>query len=641
MIAVAGNGGFLDNPTLTLRKPAKKRRKRQRWYWDVEASDPDRRWDGATLIIARREDGERAYFRGKTCLAEFSDFIEKNPEIYFAHYGGGYDVPLLLNYWRAEKIVLTGSTILSAEGRKGLSMRDTFPFWLASLEKIGDAIGKPKLDIDRSQIERLTQQELEDYCDRDVDVLCEAMIHCRDFLADYGVNPDNVSTAGTAATRLMQKIEPLSYEILSDNKIPTQTICEMLNSGANPGGMVASYWLGRRRGCHSFDIKSSYPSRYAKRDVPIGLIRADANALAHPESFKGIAKGSYFWPFRRRVPLAYDDLTGAGYGHIESWLCDDEIQILLELGITVTLSEGWQGVDYAPIGQDFARELFFAKEQPGPRSFFPKTFVNSWHGKTGMNPVRDNYEARYPRKYWKPGGDPTLTPPKGGWLWHFFTLGCDKDGFAPWHSQPMISAVVLGRARAALWRINNAFQQAGWQIYYNDTDSLITDCPPERAPIALGKDLGMLAYEGGPYDAIFLGPKAYILIDANGMVAKCALKGIPHKSYKDAIWANEPDGDGNPREVLREARSIERLIGNGPFTRKGIGRDLRIELFERALAQEGAVHAYKEGLRTFKKGLRDLDWKRDSLTREVRPTVSGLAFDDDGWRLLSADEIVY
>lgn len=615
------------------------RKKRDRWYWDVEASDPNNRWDGATLINAMREDGETVMFRGSSCLAHFHSFIEKNPEIYFAHYGGGYDVPLLLNYWRPEKIVMTGSTILSAEGRKGLSMRDTFPFWLASLAKIGDAIGVPKYDIDRSQIERLSQQELEDYCARDVVVLRDAMVHCREWLEAHDVNADEVSTAGTAATRLMQKIEPLSYQILSQHKNETQSICEMLDSGANPGGMTACYALGRRENVHCYDVKSSYPARYAHREVPIGLRKALSNELAHPESFKGIARAKYYWPHRRRVPVAYDEISGAGYGHIETWLVDDEIEILLSLGIYVSLTEGWCGTDYCAIGQDFARELFFEKERKGPQSFFPKTFVNSWHGKTGMNPIRDNYEAMYPRKYWAPGGPPKLTSERS-WLWHFFTLGCDKDGFAPWHSQPMISAIVLGRARAALWKINNAFQQAGWQIFYNDTDSLITDCPPEKAPMKLGKDLGELAYEGGPYSAIFLGSKAYILIDPSGAVAKCALKGVPHKSYKDAVWSTEAVGvDGTMTEVLREARSTERLQGSGIFTRKGVGRDRRIELFERALG--GSVHAYKEGLRTFKKGLRDMDWKRDSLTRQIKSTIKNLDFDSDGWRLLSADEIVY
>ncbi len=194
----------------------------------------------------------------------------------------------------------------------------------------------------------------------------------------------------------------------------------------------------------------------------------------------------------------------------------------------------------------------------------------------------------------------------------------------------MISAIVLGRARAALWIINNTFQRAGWDVYYNDTDSLITNCPSEKSPMTLGKDLGQLAFEGGPYNAIFLGSKAYILIDpVNGSVAKCALKGVPHRSYKDAVW----EGDS-----LREARGSERLGGNGIFTRKGVGRDRRIELFETALA--GSAKAYKEGLRTFKKGLRDASWLRDSLTREIRPTITNLAFDTDGWRLLSADEIM-
>ncbi len=620
----------------------RQRRKRHRCYWDIEASDPNRRWDGATLVISKREDGECVIFRGKACLAQFADHIEKNREIYYGHYAGGYDTPLLMNYWRPEKIVLTGSTILSAEGRGGLSMRDTYPFWLASLAKIGEALGLPKFDIDRSQIERLTQQELEDYCMRDVDVERFAMIVCREFLEGYGVDPDKVSTAGTAATSLMKAIEPLSYQILSDNKCETKDVSEMLEAGANPGGMTSCYALGRRSPVYSYDVKSSYPARYATREVPIGLRRATANELAHPESFRGIARASFFWPYPRRVPVAYDEMTGAGLGEINCWIVDDEIQILCNLGIVVTLTEGWSGVDYAPIGQDFARELFAAKERKGPQSFFPKVFVNSWSGKTGMNPIRDNYEARYPRKYWKVGGEPKLVPPgDGGFLWHYFTLNSDKEGFCPWWSQPMISAIVLGRARAALWTINDCFQRAGWQIFYNDTDSLLTDCPPLLAPMKLGKDLGELNYEGGPYDAIFLGSKAYILMNPEtGAVEKCALKGVPHRSYRDAVW----DGDS-----IREARGAERIVGsaNSPFARKGSGRDLRVVLFENALA--GSAKAYKEGLATFKKGLGGsksqnrppLSWKRDSMTREIRPTITNLAFDADGWRLLTADEIVY
>jgi hypothetical protein len=606
-----------------------KKRPRYRCYWDVEASDPDSPWDTATLIVSKREDGETMIFRGKGCMAAFATHIEKNPEIYFAHYGGGYDVPLLLNYWRPEKIILTGSTILCAEGRGGLSMRDTYPFWLASAGKIGEAIGVQKLDIDRSQIERLSQQELEDYCVRDVDVILNGMKICRSFLESYGVDPDKVSTAGTAATSLMQALEPLSKQLLADHKIKTQLIGEMLDSGANPGGMTACYALGRRTGVYSYDIKSSYPARYADRDVPIGLRRAESADLASLETFRGIALCSFHWPHRRRVPVAYDSQTGAGYGDVRSWLIDDEIQILLSLGIAVIASIGWCGLDYAPIGQDFARELFAAKERKDAAAFFPKVFVNSWHGKTGMNPVRDNYEARYPKKYWAPGGLPQLVPPENGWLWHFYTLGCDKDGFAPWHSQPMISAIILGRARAALWRMNDAFQRSGWDVYYNDTDSIMTNCPPDKSPVPLGKNLGQLAFEGGPYDGIFLGSKAYVLTDENGQVAKCALKGVPHRQYRDAVWDDAH---------IREARGPERLRGAGPFTRKGGGRDLRVSLFETALA--GSAKAYKEGLATFKTGLSDLTWRRRSLTREIRPTINNLAFDSDGWRLLSADEIM-
>lgn len=612
---------------LAAKATRKKRRKRLRWFWDVEANDPTRRWDRATLICAEREDGEQIHFAGPSCMAQWVAFVEKNPEIYYAHFGGGYDVPLMLNYWRPEKIVITGSIILVADGG-GASMRDTYPYWLASAAKIGDAIGLPKIDIDRAQTERLSFAELLEYCRRDVKIPKEGMRVCRSFLEGYGIDPDKVNTAGTAATSLLGAIEPLSKQALTDCKIQTQMIGEMLDDGGVVGGMTNTYWQGHVRGVHCYDIKSSYPARYATRDVPIGLRRAEASELARPETFRGVARASFCWPWRRRVPVAFDALTGAGYGDITAMICDDEIQILLREGIKVKLTSGWCGVDYLPIGQDFARELFAAKESKGPDSFFSKVFVNAWHGKTGMHPVHDNYEARYPRKYWTPGGDPHLVPPDNGWLWHFKTLGCDKDGFAKWHSQPMISAITLGRARAALWEINNAFQKAGWQIYMNDTDSVLTDCPPEKSPVTLGKDLGMLAYEGGPYDAIFLGAKAYILIDADGRVAKCALKGIPHKSYRDGMW-----DDG----MVREARGDERLRGSGVYTRKGVGRDQRIELFERALVTP--TKAQKEGLTTFKRGLRAMDWRRDVLTREVRPTVTNVAFDAQGWRLLDASEI--
>lgn len=620
------------DPSKTTPKKRRGRKKRERWYADIEASDKNRRWDGATLLICQREDGEEVVFEGKTCLAKYVSFMEKHPAIYFWHYGGGYDIPLLLNYWRAEKIVVTGSNILSADGRHGLSHRDTYPLWLCPLAKMGEAVGLPKLDIDRAQMERLSPEMLKIYCRRDVEIPRHGMINCREFLTNWGVDPDRVSTAGTAATRLMQRIEPLSYQILNANRIPTQTICEMLDATGNPGAMTACYALGHRSNVHCYDIKSSYPSRYATRDVPIGLRRAERNELAHAETFKGIARVSYFWPYRRRVPVAYDNLSGAGYGWINAWLVDDEIQILLSLGIRPQLHEGWCGTDYAPIGQDFARELFAAKERKDRFAFFCKVFVNSWHGKTGMNPVRDAYEARYPRKFWTPAGEPKLVPPDTGWLWHFFTLACDKDGLGKWFFQPMISAIVLGRARAALWKINDAFQQAGWQVFYNDTDSIFSDCPPEKSPIALSNDLGALAFEGGPYEGVFLGAKAYLLMDKNGNVAKCALKGVPHRSYSDAVWEGA---------VLREARGDERVIGShdSPFARKGIGRDQRIALFERALS--GSAKAYKEGLRTFKKGLRDMDWCRDSLTREIKPTITNLAFDTEGWRLLSADEITY
>lgn len=130
----------------------RKRAARTLWGWDVEASDPLRPWDGATLAVVKSEHGDVERFIGDDCLERAAAHMQKARGVYAAHYGGGYDVPLLLNHWRPKKIVLSGSNILIAEEAWDLKLRDTFPWWLCGLKKIGEACGLEKLDVDRKSV---------------------------------------------------------------------------------------------------------------------------------------------------------------------------------------------------------------------------------------------------------------------------------------------------------------------------------------------------------------------------------------------------------------------------------------------------------------------------------------------------------
>lgn len=586
---------------------------KRRWAWDVEASDPLQPWDGATMAVVKSEDGDCERFIGADCLESMATHMQKARGTYIAHFGGGYDVPLLLNYWRPKKIVLSGSNILIAEDARDLQLRDSYPWWLCSLAKIGEACGLPKMDVDRAQMERLTLDEQVKYCERDVDVLLRGVDEASRFLQHHGAK--HAWTAGQSAARLVEALEPGSWRALKANRCTTVDVMEMLTSGAVRGGRVECGARGVVEGVHVYDIKSSYPARYATRDVGIGLRRAV------PGDTVGVWRCSWRWTDRRRIPPALDQQTMCGAGDCESWLIDDEITAFESCGVKVTRHEGWAADEVLPIGQEFAEVMYRAKEGTGPERAFSKVFLNAWHGKATMSPLQEQFTAWLPKKYWEPGGEPRRVPegPKGGWWHRYLTLDGDKNGLLRPFQQPIMGALILGRARVALWEIDDALYRAGWPVLYNDTDSVMTTCPPESMPVPLGKELGQLAYEGGPFTAYFLGPKAYCLTDPmTGQVKKCALKGVPHKSYADGIF------DG---ELFREARGIERLKGMGPFSRKGPGRDVRVQLFERAL--RSSARALKDGLSTFLTGARGVGdedpgvWKRAPVIRTIRPCGRG------------------
>ena len=604
------------------------------WGWDVEASDPDRPWDGATLAVVSSEEGDEERFIGPDCLERVAAHMQKARGTYCAHYGGGYDVPLLLNHWRPKRLVLSGSVILLAEDSADLRLRDTFPWWLSSLKKVGEAVGEKKFDVDRAQMERMTLQEQADYCAQDVRVELKGVAAARTFMRSLGAK--EAWTAGQSAASIVRAVEPGTWRALERNRCDVDDVMEFLASGACRAGRIECGARGIVENVYCYDVKSSYPARYAHDDVGVGLRHAVYPQDKNPDQI-GVHLCRWRWLDRRRVPPALDSRTMCGVGDCEAWLTNDEVRRFEQCGIKLTFVEGWCPQEVLPVAQAFARLMFDAKEGTGPERFFSKVWLNAWLGKTAMSPLREHFTSWHPREYWAPGGVPKPVPegPHGAWWHRYYTIDHDKEKKCKAYQQPLLAAIGFGRARAALWDIDDAVYNAGWPVLYNDTDSLFTTCPPDRMPIPLGTGLGELAFDGGPYTGYFLGPKAYLLVDEHGAVKKCALKGVPHRSYADGIF--DPSADKGAG-VFREARGVERVKGSGVFSRKGIGRDVRVQLFERALGAArndtrstdyGAARCVKDGLSTFLRGIRGVDeegpgrWKRAPVTRTVRPSGRG------------------
>lgn len=596
------------------------------YYWDVEALE----WDKPILVVVVSEAGDVWTFFGPDCMRRFSEFVDTHPGTYFAHYGGGYDVPLLLNVRGFPEIVLTGTNILAA--RDGATVfRDTFPWFLASLAKIGEAIGLPKLDVDRGDIESLSEQELKDYGTRDVMILKGGVEAAKAFLAAHEAR--NATTAGSSAVSLVRALEPGTWRSLVRHRNSVEDVCAFLDDAAGRGGRNECWGRGIYEGITSLDFKSSYPARYASKDVGIGMERSTRRTEG------GVYLGRWRWPHRNRIPPAVDFGSSCGYGDGETWLTENEIRAFESEGVSVEIVDGWIPETFLPVAQTFAQVMFAAKEGSGPSKFFSKVFLNSWHGKALEHPIKEHFTRWRPREYLEDFGlevvgDREGRPDASWFRWHAIEVA--DDGLCEPYQQPCMGENILGDARVALW--SEAFrplEREGVPVLYGDTDSCHAQAKEAeiRSIIgaSMGKTLGKLDVEATECVGYYLGPKAYLLVDPRtGEVKKQAMKGIPLKSYAKGTI----DADG----TFREARKGE------------IARDVRVELFERALSSSS--RCLKDGVSTFLRGAHGYEdkagervksrWGRAPQVREVRPCGRGKSFvardAGSGWSYVSVTE---
>lgn len=567
------------------------------YSWDIETTS----WDQILCACVVSSTGERWTFWGGDALERIADLMEELGGTWVAHAGGIFDVPLLMNVDRPKlsKLIVTGSSILCAEGPKRLKLRDTYPATLASLSKLGDWVGLAKLDVDRGHLEDITQQETLDYCVRDCEVLLKATEAFLAYQESQGAR--KAWTAGAAAVSLLRALEPGTWALLRRHALDEH--CAIGAAAAVQGGRVEAWAKGKIPRVWSYDFKSSYPARYAEQKLGVGC------RPAVPGDTCAIWLARWQWPDRRMIPPVLDAWCKAGAGWCEGWIVPEERAALIECGVAVTLIEGWAAITEAEVGQNFVRELYAQKAQGVP---WAKVYVNSLHGKFSETILKDQWTREHPSEYWA-----EIPPTKHGRWWHSVTKAIDKDGRAAPHVQPIAAAQILGRARVALWRVAHKLQNAGWEVYYCDTDSMHSNCPPDQmaaAGIALGGQLGDLELESGPEacEGIYLGPKAYLLI-RDGEIVKSALKGVPLRAYEHG-------------QVTRDYLSGDYVYAEA--ANRGHGEDLRIQLFENALHPDRNVFAVKEGITSFTRGvkMRGDVYAKETLRRNIRPTSRGKKF---------------
>lgn len=558
------------------------------WFYDFETTQ----WDQVVCCVAISEDGERHTWWGPRAAAEVGSFQREVGGCWVAHAGGIFDHLLVFrDSGYPREVVLTGSSVLRAsdaprKGRRQLLWRDSYPRWGQPLAKVGRAIGLPKLEVDRSRIDKLTREETLEYCTRDVEIVRAAWLAEDAWLARYDVR---ASTAGTGAVKLLEAMDPSTWTVLSQHLVDPALALGSAYAhdkdardddigalAAIRGGRVETRFIGEvDEPVYVYDLHSSYPSQWAKGPLPVGLEQTDSDDLSAWGWLDYVT-----WDQPRR---AYDELTafelgqdGRGVGRLGAWLTWEQAQELEARGFCPRR----QGRGWAPTGEvprfaaGFVDTLYAMKESGGVNGWFAKITLNSLSGKTQENPLRFRYLLSDPPT---PG-----QPMSGRWLDHYQARPT-MVRVAP-YQQPLLAAAVLGRARLTLARAIDAVESAGYRFFYCDTDSLHTTCPPDVfCQLAdYGPGLGQWGLEMEGACGRYLAAKTYWL-DKPGHKAKTAAKGMP----KDVMTAAHFDAAARGETVRLAREGLGKIrAGKDAGQRVSLTRTLR------------PVHPHRERLST-------------------------------------------
>jgi len=612
--------------------------------FDIEATE----WVNVRVVCHVDEYGNRVSFSDiESYLRWLMEDFEG--DAVWSHFGSGYDNRFLVDVvqqWEGSsyKAIMSGGlpiifivqnseyTVPSKKhGRmreRQIRLLDSFRLLPTSLRNIGKSIGHNKMEVDRARIEKLTPQEVADYCFDDCDILLKGMQTFRDTIEGEGgiYSPTSASIASNFIRADPNIDWKRFFEPSSNYKRYSGESFEMMEPHSRPGMIQAdefsesAYYGGRcevfRRGCfdgplYYYDIASAYPWAMTQK-LPFYFLGMKHGApwerrgelekiLKHPgisDAYVSIPKGIFAIP-----PLPVRSDSGKvvfAEGRFHGRWTNAELWALYKRGknkgvrITVSCWASYTGVAFAKDFVDRFYRLRKQAKQSGDEglSMIYKILLNSCYGKLAQQLDQSCFVY----------GD----------AWEFLRQAAEEDGRLRPCPLPGVSEIVeetagpfrhvaAGAYVTALARLKllegiERAMKAGARLYYCDTDSIIVDKPVPGWGDS--KELGQWELEHTFKSAEFLCPKVYRAVtDAGDLVIKA--KGTSLKSQLE------------PSET-KEAHDRERLLRWAVYARD-ISRwasDVCAHLSEDEISYYGRVQA----------GL--LGWRSGVRQGSVQPQVS-------------------
>jgi len=471
--------------------------------------------------------------------------------------------------------------VMAKGNHRSFAFIDTTNYFKTSLEELGKVLGLPKLKID---FDKCTMEELETYCQRDVDILEKLVMELISFIKLNNLGGFAVSSASLSFNIFRHRF--MKHEIFI-HRHPKALELETLSYR---GGRNEAFRLGRLEGekFYMLDVSSMYPFVMLNNYYPVKLIRVEENPslrglLDALTKFLVIADVEVeIW--KPCIAVKRDKLIFP-IGRFRCVLTTPELLMVLQEG-EIKQVYSYAIYEYAKIFEDYVRFFYELKEKyqrEGNRPFreFSKLLMNSLYGKFGQ---RVRKIVKIGEGFEEDNHIELLIDARNGTRSVLIYLNgelfvVDKADYSE-HSFPAIASFVTAYARCYLTRL---IDKAGWEnVIYCDTDSLLVTTAGYEKLKRLIRDgeIGLLKLEG-VYDFVeIIGCKHYRLGEE---VIK--LKGV----RKDAVKVSD---NLYLQPQFLKTKTLLRKALDGAVCEKIVEKNLRLVYDKRRVLENGLTEPF-------------------------------------------------
>ncbi len=400
---------------------------------------------------------------------------------------------------------------------------DTLNYFKNNLEELGETFSLPKLKID---FNNCTDEELEIYCKRDVDITYKIMSFILKMHREYSIK------------RLCISISQLSFNIFRKEflkirlKPPRHKYIMRLERESYRGGRTEVFRHGeyKDRELYYYDVNSMYPHVMRENRFPTSVY-----ALYRRENLKGLSLDKIKHLIDKFLEEGKLVIVRCHVGENTNYpiigVRDDERRLIfpkwkdavictpeyLRCKDNITRIDEFVVYNSDYIFREFVTYFYdkrMSTEDPVMNLFY-KLILNSLYGKFGQRRFKTKV-FEYEPDFFDRNGEVDITEIDDTFRRGKVLLGYyveeSVDEMNP-RAFVAIASHVTAYARCLL------SEEIGDDTYYCDTDSIITSVPLPSKKV--GKKLGQWKLEKVSYHSIFKAPKHYFF------AGKWKRKGIP------------------------------------------------------------------------------------------------------------------